>query len=878
MCRQIGVDRTIMNQQNTILRGVAEQDGQKKSALTSTVLAVFFDRQKLGAACYDEAEKTIQYLNDTPDDDEFNTLKYLIERIKPTHVIANSGCKKEVRKALQTMLNCYIDDTIVKTIAQESTEGEVSNEPDLVRPFASVDEQSDGGSNREDRIDEVEIQSNEQWTCSLQFISKNYFSNEIGMQWLAKVLDFDGRDATVRTRMLFEAKDSNMIGALGALLRHINQVRLGIEFDDPTTLVPVEAFRAIVLGDIVYVDPETKKSLAIFDTGPTRKRMNIRNKKIGSKARSLFDLCDFTKCAPGRRKLRFWFSRPLRNKEILKIRQEGIMFFTRDANFQLVNFLRGKLRSVHSLLTILVKLSNGRLSVNEWLSLSKTINSLMDMGDSLRTCEVNLAVLGPGERAMSTDLARLGELLKKTFNQLESLEESRFVVNEGVSPELDHLKSTFSQLGDHLTQVAESEINTYDIPSCSVCYLPIIGYMVMIPTHIGAKIEHEDFEKVYSTENSMGFKTPGMLELDRVYGDIRSRIIDRETIIANGLQELLASRKKVITDALEVAATLDCLISLSIAANKYDWVRPHFSDKCVLNIEAARQPLVEIGQMEYITNDIKSACPDEVEGYSKVRIISGPNASGKSVYLKMVGVIVYLAHVGSYVPAKRVEIGLVSQIISRMYTVDSVLDGLSSFASDLKQMSHAIRKTDRNSLVIIDEFGKGTMTEVGIGLLAGCLNYWLEKPDNCPHIFLATHFCALNNFLIQSALLSEHKMEVLKDDDNNLTFTFHFIEGRSTHSFASYTAAKMGIPQNVIERTDEIYANLKDGKSLTEVKGKNEDEEQEYNRLVQRMESLYDDFQRWDMRNDPNGFVELAKNALAVPATEMISEDRIVVD
>ncbi|CAD5206899.1 unnamed protein product [Bursaphelenchus okinawaensis] len=842
-----------------------EQPQQQRSTLTSTVLTVFYDRNKLGAACYDEAEKTIQYLNDTPDDDEYNTLRYLVERIKPTHVIANAGCKKDFRKALQIMLNCYVDDTFVKVGQLESTDIEASNRPDLVRPYTSVDEQSEGNDNTsrivDESRDEPAQETNQQWTCSLQFISKIYFGQENGMQWLSKVLDFDGRDATVRTKMLFEAKDTNMIGALGALLRHINQIRLGIEFDNPTTLVPVDAFKAIILGDIIYVDPVTKKALAIFESDTVIRKVN-HHKNASKKAKTLFELCDFTKSSPGKRKLRFWFSRPLRNKEILKIRQEGVMFFAQDTNYQLVNFLRARLRNVHSLMTILVKLSNGRLAVVDWISLSKTINALIEIGDSLRNCDVNLTVLGPGEKCLGGELARIGELLKKTFNQTESIDESRFVVNEDVSPELDHLKSTYSTLGEHLTKVAEAEINNYGIPSCSVCYLPIIGYMLMIPIHVAVHIEHEDFEKVYSTENSVGFKTPGMLELDRVYGDIRSRIIDRETVIANSLQELIAQRKKVIVEAMEVAATLDSLISLGIAANKYEWIRPHFSDKCLIKIEGARQPLVDSGQNDFVPNDIKSASPDVVEGYSKVKLIAGPNASGKSVYLKMVGVIVYLAHVGSYVPAKKAEIGPVSQIISRMYTVDSVLDGLSSFASDLKQMSHAIRKTDANSLVLIDEFGKGTMTEVGIGLLAGCLNYWLEKPRDCPHIFLATHFCSLPNYLIESPLLAEHKMEVLKDDDNILTFTFRFVNGLSTHSYASFTAAKMGIPPNVVKRADQVYDKLKRGKTLTEVEGHNQEEEKEYNQLVQRMEQLYDDFVSWDMTEDAAGFVELAKKCL----------------
>ena len=191
------------------------------------------------------------------------------------------------------------------------------------------------------------------------------------------------------------------------------------------------------------------------------------------------------------------------------------------------------------------------------------------------------------------------------------------------------------------------------------------------------------------------------------------------------LQSLVLKRSTLLVRAVEVAASLDCLISLSLVARELNWHRPKLVNEAILDIGMARHPLSEITcPFTFVSNPIKSGGP-----YSKVKLISGPNASGKSVYLKMVGIIAYLAHIGSFVPAEQVVIGPINRIVTRMYTIDSVMDGMSSFANDLKQvcyldcfifdlinvlkMSGAIRKSNEFSLVIMDEFGKGTMM-VGI--------------------------------------------------------------------------------------------------------------------------------------------------------------------
>jgi len=304
---------------------------------------------------------------------------------------------------------------------------------------------------------------------------------------------------------------------------------------------------------------------------------------------------------------------------------------------------------------------------------------------------------------------------------------------------------------------------------------------------------------------------------------------------------------------------------LAMVAHEYDWCRPYFVDEPIIDVENARHPITEkICKGRYMPNPIKSADPKYVLRSSKVKLITGPNASGKSIYLKMIGGIIYLAHVGSFVPADRARFGPINRLMSRMYTIDSVLSGLSSFGSDMKQMADAVCKADENSVIIIDEFGKGTMTEVGLSLLASCMNYWLENEEHCPHVFVCTHFHSLPNLLHESRLISNNMMKVTSEDGNELDFTYEFIDGLCTHSYANYMAQKMGIKREIIERAEEVSEVLKTGQSLNDIPPVNQEDEIQMRELADRMETLLEDFFSWNMQTDSIGFLRRA-NAILRP-------------
>ncbi|KAL6736397.1 hypothetical protein Aduo_006754 [Ancylostoma duodenale] len=419
-----------------------------------------------------------------------------------------------------------------------------------------------------------------------------------------------------------------------------------------------------------------------------------------------------------------------------------------------------------------------------------------------------LESLGSPLALLQDDMDCYSETLLETYAVLnamidfeESYAENRLVMRPGVDPELDRAKSLYRQLPSILTQVAQDESSRFKAATCSVAYVPMIGYLVALPHNFHVE-DFEDLEVIYSTAHTLHAKDERMRTLDEELGDVKMRIIDKETTITLRMSSLILSRSSLLLSAERAGALLDAVISLALTARHFGWTCPRFVDEPIIDATRVYHPLAQLITEHFVPNPVSSG----VE-YSKIKIFTGPNACGKSVYLKQVGLLVFLAHIGSFVPADFARIGTVNRILSRMYTVDSVLDGMSTFAKDLDQISLALRRGNERSLIIIDEFGKGTMTQVGLSLLASSLSYWAAKGrDGCPHIFVSSHFHALQELITDAhGIISYHvsTMEVLKKGVE-LNFQFRLVDGLVDSSFAVYTACKMGVPEDVVDRANEV--------------------------------------------------------------------------
>uniref|UniRef100_A0A6P7H1Z0 MutS protein homolog 5-like isoform X1 n=1 Tax=Diabrotica virgifera virgifera TaxID=50390 RepID=A0A6P7H1Z0_DIAVI len=249
------------------------------------------------------------------------------------------------------------------------------------------------------------------------------------------------------------------------------------------------------------------------------------------------------------------------------------------------------------------------------------------------------------------------------------------------------------------------------------------------------------------------------------------------------------------------------LIAIAITASCKMYIRPFLNTNNYFQLDECRHPLLEHMLDQFQPNDFYSGANN-----SHIKIITGPNGSGKSVYLKQICLVVYLAHVGSYVPCSRADINLLDTIHSRVLAMESAVVRLSSFMIDVTQMNNTLTDPAASSLVLIDEFGKGTSETEGICLLQGALEHFLDRGDACPHVLVSTHFQQIHKRLPDSPLVQYQKMEHTKES-GVLYFLYKISEGIS-NSYAFDVAEEIGIDKKTIDRAKEIFDCLSNSKPL----------------------------------------------------------------
>lgn len=315
-------------------------------------------------------------------------------------------------------------------------------------------------------------------------------------------------------------------------------------------------------------------------------------------------------------------------------------------------------------------------------------------------------------------------------------------------------------------------------------------------------------------------------------------LLDREVEIMHSLASKVLELTQTLVLASDLCGELDSMLALAIGAQRYNWTCPTMTESRSLNIKEGRHPLQQLVVPCFVTNDcVLPPSLHSVHGSndcSRTLVLTGPNHSGKSVYLKQVAIIVYLSHIGSFVPAKSALVGTTDRILTRMSTNESVSKSESAFAIDLRQTLQVIRLSTPKSLVLIDEFGKGTCPTNGAGLMAALLDHMLSlNLKHRPRSLVATHFHEIfdGNYLKTKKELSFSHMNVRLDmeahgADDQVTYLFKVSDGRSTSSFGAQCAAMNGMPSRIVERAEAISLLISRNEDLTTFCARLTDEEE----------------------------------------------------
>ncbi|XP_024594346.1 mutS protein homolog 5 isoform X5 [Neophocaena asiaeorientalis asiaeorientalis] len=745
----------------------AEEEEEEEPA--EIHLCVLWNSGYLGIAYYDTSDSTIYFMPDAPDHESLKLLQRVLDEIDPQSVVTSAKQDENMTRFLG------------KLASQEHRE---PKRPEIIL-LPSVDFG-------------LEISKQRLLSGNYSFIPDSMTATE-KILFLSSIIPFDCL-LTVR--------------ALGGLLKFMGRRRIGVELEDYNVSIPILGFKKFALTHLVSIDQDTYSVLQIFKSEP---HPSVYKVASGLKeGLSLFGILNRCRCKWGEKLLRLWFTRPTQDLEELNSRLDVIQFFLLPQNLDMAQMLHRLLGHIKNVPLILKRMKLSHTKVSDWQVLYKTVYSALGLRDACRSLPQSIQLFRDIAQEFSDDLHHIASLIGKVVDFEGSLAENRFTVLPNIDPEIDEKKRRLTGLPSFLTEVARKELENLDprIPSCSVIYIPLIGFLLCIP-RLPSMVETSDFEIegldfMFLSEEKLHYRSARTKELDALLGDLHCDIRDQETLLMYQLQCQVLARAAVLTRVLDLASRLDVLLALASAARDYGYSRPRYSPRLLgVRIQNGRHPLMELCARTFVPNSA------ECGGYKgRVKVITGPNSSGKSVYLK--------------------------------------------------QVAKAVNNATERSLVLIDEFGKGTNTVDGLALLAAVIRHWLALGPTCPHIFVATNFLSLIQLqlLPQGPLVQYLTMETC-EDGNDLVFFYQVCEGVANASHASHTAAQAGLPEKLIARGKEVSDLICSGEPIKPVK------ELLKEKQMENCQMLVDKFLKLDLE-DPSLDLDIFMSQEVLPAAATI--------
>ena len=532
-------------------------------------------------------------------------------------------------------------------------------------------------------------------------------------------------------------------------------------------------------------------------------RFTIRNLELfyspNEGAITLIDVLDDTKSAMGSRMLRRWLALPLKDEKQISERHQIVEELIADATIS--ETLAKEISVIGDLERLISKVATLRINPKECARLKDALNALQPIKEvctqskvkALNSIANKIAICEQVKTKIETELSDNPPMLLHKGN----------VIKDGVNAELDELRNIQNSGKDYLDKMLAREIEATGISSLKISFNNVFGYYLEVRNRFKDQVP-EGWIRKQTLVSAERYITEELKEYEHKILSAEDKISAIESRIYNELvQSILVHIEAIQLDAYLVSQ-LDCLLSFSSIAKRHNYIKPSVNNSSDLIIKQGRHPVIEqqlaMGE-PYIPNDVFLDRKKQ-----QIMMITGPNMSGKSALLRQTALIVLMAQIGSFVPAQSAEIGLVDKIFTRVGASDNISMGESTFMVEMNETASILNNLSENSLILLDEIGRGTSTYDGVSIAWAIAEYLHEHNTKAKTLF-ATHYHELNEMTEQFNRIKNYNVSV-KESGKNIIFIRTLKDGGSEHSFGIHVAKMAGMPKQIVKKAEKILKQL----------------------------------------------------------------------
>ncbi|WP_295155893.1 DNA mismatch repair protein MutS [Selenomonas sp. AE3005] len=560
----------------------------------------------------------------------------------------------------------------------------------------------------------------------------------------------------------------------------------------------LDYLHATVMTDLTHLNQlnflDASENLVI-DTYTLRNLEITRNLRDGGKKDTLLDVLDFTQTAMGSRLLKKWLEYPLLNILPINQRLDAVEELTKD--FALRGGLRAGCKEVHDFERLLTRIEVGTANARDLIALKISLMCLPQIkgqlakaqSQVLRGCHENMQVFDD-----------LVDLLQRSIVDEPGISlRDGGIIKAGYNADLDEYRRIAHDSKSMLQEIEEREKEETGIRSLKIGYNKVFGYYIEV-RHSGADLVPDRYIRKQTLANAERYITEELKEFETKILGAQEKIVSIEYNLFTEVREVIKTRLTEIQGTAHEIAIVDVLTGLAEAAVAYNYVRPRMTTNGEIDIKDGRHPLVEriLTRDLFVPNDTKLNHND-----CEIMLITGPNMAGKSTYMRQTALLTLMAQIGSFIPAREASISPVDRIFTRIGASDDLVSGQSTFMVEMNEVAQILKYATKNSLVILDEIGRGTSTFDGMSIARAVIEH-IEQKVHAKTMF-ATHYHELTD--LENKIVRNYCVAV-KERGTQVAFLRRIVPGAADKSYGIHVARLAGLPKSVTKRAEDILAEL----------------------------------------------------------------------